>query len=67
MVIDMIKRLCIVQNSAEGYEHFYCYYESGMCRMFDRVTNPIRDFINRDDITREVTHGKGFTEWELTV
>lgn len=48
-------------------ERYFCYYTSGACRVFDRVTNPIREFINRDDIKRDVCRLHKLCMWELTV
>lgn len=64
----MITKLIITETYGETTkERYFCYYESGAYRVFDRVTEPIRDFINRDDIKRDVYHGDRLTMWELTV
>lgn len=65
----MINKLIITEKTYGNTTRvrYFCYYESGAFRVFDRVTNPIRDFINRNDIKRDVCHLDGLCMWDLTV
>lgn len=64
----MINKLVITETYGDTtMERYFVYYESGVHRVFDRVTTPIREFINRNDIKRNVHHGTHLTMWELTV
>lgn len=68
LVAYMINKLIITETYGDTTnERYFCYYESGAFRVFDRVTHPIREFINREEIKRDVCHLHGLCMWELTV